>query len=143
MAELRERTIARGVALQALYEKDLSTHPLSVILSERIKSIDLDEGQTEFMKEIATGVVENENIIDSFIEKYASEWPINQIAVIDRNIIRISVWEFAIKGDTPVKVAINEAVELAKKFGSDSSQRFVNGVLGSLADHIDDIKAAI
>jgi N utilization substance protein B len=69
------------------------------------------------------------------IEKYAPEWPLDQIAAIDRNILRMACWEFAVSRDTPVKVAINEAVELAKLFGSDSTARFVNGVLGTLVDH--------
>lgn len=140
MGFLKERTWARGVALQALYEKDLSTHPDRIILEERFKSVDLDEEQKQFAEEIYFGVVPHEIQIDQFIEKYAPEWPIDQVAVIDRNIIRISVWEFAIRECTPVSVAINEAVELAKTFGSDSAPRFVNGVLGSIAAHKNDIK---
>ena len=74
------------------------------------------------------------------IAKYAPEWPLEQVAAIDRNILRMSFWEFAVQRETPVKVAINEAVELAKQFGSDSAPRFVNGVLGSLAEHKDEIR---
>jgi N utilization substance protein B len=73
------------------------------------------------------------------IARYAPEWPLDQIAAIDRNILRIATWEFAAQRDTPVKVAINEAVELAKAFGSDSAPRFVNGVLGSLAEHENEV----
>ena len=71
--------------------------------------------------------------LDIFIAEHAPEWPLNQVATVDRNILRIALWEFAVNGDTPIKVAINEAVELAKSYGSDSSPRFINGVLGSLA----------
>ncbi|MCJ7723188.1 MAG: transcription antitermination factor NusB, partial [Anaerolineales bacterium] len=83
------------------------------------------------------------NELDLSISKYAPEWPLDQIATIDRNILRIASWEFAVKCDTPVKVAINEAVELAKLFGSESAPRFVNGVLGSLAEHQNDIYQAV
>jgi N utilization substance protein B len=67
------------------------------------------------------------------IHLHAPEWPLGQMALIDRNVLRMAIWEFAIDGSTPTKVAINEAVELAKHFGSESSARFVNGVLGTLA----------
>jgi N utilization substance protein B len=71
--------------------------------------------------------------LDLFISEHAPEWPLDQVAIVDRNILRISLWEFAVSGITPIKVAINEAVELAKLYGSDSTPRFVNGVLGSLS----------
>ncbi|MCA9872282.1 MAG: transcription antitermination factor NusB, partial [Anaerolineales bacterium] len=74
--------------------------------------------------------------MDMLISRYAPEWPLDQMAVIDRNILRIAIFEFLIDGETPVKVAINEAVELAKTYGSDSAPRFVNGVLGTLADKV-------
>jgi N utilization substance protein B len=77
--------------------------------------------------------------MDEIIAKHAPEWPIDQVAVIDRNILRIALWEFAVKECTPVKVAINEAVELAKMYGSESTPRFVNGVLGSLTEHTSEI----
>ena len=77
--------------------------------------------------------------LDDFIAQHAPEWPMDQVAAIDRNIIRIALWEFAVSGLTPVKVAINEAIELAKLYGSDSTPRFVNGVLGSLADRQQEI----
>ncbi len=78
--------------------------------------------------------------LDTFIAEHAPEWPLNQVAIVDRNILRIALWEFAVKGDTPIKVAINEAVELAKTYGSDSSPRFINGVLGSLAARENEIR---
>ncbi len=82
--------------------------------------------------------------LDRIISQYAPEWPLEQIAAIDRNILRQACWEFAAPaGETPVKVAINEAVELAKLFGSDSAPRFVNGVLGSLADHRQEIRQSL
>ncbi|MBI5964144.1 MAG: transcription antitermination protein NusB, partial [Chloroflexi bacterium] len=77
------------------------------------------------------------------IARYAPEWPLDQIAAIDRNILRIAFWEFAVSRETPVKVAINEAVELAKLYGSDSAPRFVNGVLGTLVEHEQEIHQII
>ena len=77
--------------------------------------------------------------LDSLIAEHAPEWPLDQVAVIDRNILRLALWEVAVYRKTPLKVGINEAVELAKAFGTDSSARFVNGVLGSLADNIETI----
>jgi N utilization substance protein B len=80
--------------------------------------------------------------LDAFISEHAPEWPLDQVAIVDRNILRIALWEFAVNGDTPIKVAINEAVELAKMYGSDSSPRFINGVLGSLAARENEIRQA-
>jgi N utilization substance protein B len=81
--------------------------------------------------------------LDQLIAKYAPEWPLDQIATIDRNILRIAFWEFAVSRETPVKVAINEAVELAKLYGSDSAPRFINGVLGTLVEHESEIHQII
>jgi N utilization substance protein B len=82
-------------------------------------------------------------ILDDFIADHAPEWPLDQVATIDRNILRIALWEIVVYGKTPVKVAINEAVELAKVYGSDSTPRFVNGVLGSLANKQQEIQASL
>lgn len=142
-APLDDRTAARGIALQILYEKDLAEHhPLSIIIRDRMENVELPSELAEFVVRIVAGTYPNIEIIDNFIVRYAPDWPIDQIAVVDRNIIRIAVWEFAISQMTPLKVAINESVELAKYFGSNSSKRFVHGVLGSLANHIDEIHAA-
>jgi len=89
------------------------------------------EGEA-FLLRIVQGVLKHRDELDELIATYAPEWPIDQMAIIDRNILRIALFEFLIGGGTPPKVAINEAVELAKRFGSDSSRRFVNGVLGTL-----------
>jgi N utilization substance protein B len=80
--------------------------------------------------------------LDDFIAQQAPEWPLDQVAIIDRNILRIALWEFAVAGVTPIKVAINEAIEMSKIYGSDSTPRFVNGVLGSLATRQDEIQKA-
>ncbi len=136
MAELKERTYQRGIALQALYEHDLSGHDISSILGNRFEAIEITDESKTFITELALGVLEHKDELDRMIEKYAVDWPIDQIAVIDRNIIRIAAYEFAISKKTPDKVAINESIELAKTFGSETAPKFVNGVLGSIADNL-------
>ena len=136
MAELKERTYQRGIALQALYEYDLSDHDISEILENRFEAVDISDESKTFITKLALGVLENKDELDRMIEKYAVDWPIDQIAAIDRNIIRIAAYEFAISGKTPDKVAINESIELAKTFGSETAPKFVNGVLGSIANNL-------
>lgn len=132
---MKARTRARGVALQALYEIDLVDHPPAEVLQNRLEEENLSPDLAEFARRILFGVLPLRAQLDEVIARYAPEWPLDQIAPIDRNVLRMAAWEFAIQKDTPVKVAINEAVELAKAYGSDSAPRFVNGVLGSLAQH--------
>ena len=127
----RERRRARSQALQALYEIDSVGHPTEEVLARYGE--DLSPEANEFMRKFVRGAIESEEEIDSMVAESAPEWPINELAVIDRNILRLALWELLIWRETPAKVAINEAVELAKRYGSDSAPRFVNGVLGSLA----------
>ena len=115
------------------YEIDLAEHPLEEVLAARLRDYELEETLEEFAGRLVRGVYPIRKELDGYSAEHAPEWPIDQISIIDRNLIRMAVWEFAISQQTPVKVAINEAVELAKRYGSDSSSRFVNGVLGSLA----------
>ena len=137
---MKSRTKARGVALQVLYEYDLTGHPIGVILQHRLADNPLDPKLHDFIREIALGVLSVLERLDEVISNYAPDWPLDQVASIDRNIIRIALWEFAVGKSTPVKVAINEAVELAKIFGSDSTPRFINGVLGSLVTNLNDFQ---
>jgi transcription antitermination protein NusB len=136
---MKSRTKARSVALQALYESDISGHPPGVAIENRLAEEPLENSLAEFARQIVVGVLPVSQQLDDFIAQHAPEWPMDQVAVIDRNILRIALWEFAVKGCTPIKVAINEAIEMAKIFGSDSTPRFVNGVLGSLATRQDEI----
>ncbi|MEN4013181.1 MAG: transcription antitermination factor NusB [Bellilinea sp.] len=131
---MKPRTKARSIALQVLYECDLTNHPAQVAVEERLMNENLEPNLINFVNEIIHGVLPITKQLDDFIAQHAPEWPLDQVAVIDRNILRIALWEFAVEGCTPVKVAINEAIELAKIFGADSTPRFVNGVLGSLAN---------
>lgn len=137
---MKSRTKARSIALQALYEVDLTGHKPMDVLDERLEEMPLDQDLTDFCREIIFGVLSLTDQLDSFIAQHAPEWPLDQVAVIDRNILRIALWEFAVQGTTPIKVAINEAIELAKLYGSDSTPRFVNGVLGSLANRQNEIR---
>ena len=139
---MKSRTRARSVALQALYEIDIAKHQPGIVLQERVKASGLDDSLAIFSREIVFGINPITEALDKIISEHAPEWPLEQVAIIDRNILRIALWEIAVYQNTPVKVAINEAVELAKVFGSDSTPRFVNGVLGSLADHQNENKTS-
>ncbi|HXF86260.1 MAG TPA: transcription antitermination factor NusB [Anaerolineales bacterium] len=137
---MKPRTRARALALQALYEIDVAHHPPAEVFQARLEETPLPPELAEFARRIIFGVLPIAEQLDQLIAKYAPEWPLDQIAAIDRNILRIACWEFGVSHETPLKVAINEAVELAKLYGSDSAPRFVNGVLGSVAEHLHEIK---
>jgi N utilization substance protein B len=140
---VRARHQARIVALQALYEIDCTHHAPAVVLEQRLTAIQLPKEAADFSRHLVNGVLKHQTVLDVFIHRYAPEWPMEQMAYIDRNILRIAIFEFAIDGQTPIKVAINEAVELAKTFGSDSAPRFVNGVLGTLVERKQAIVQAV
>lgn len=140
---MKSRTRARSVALQALYEVDVTGHNPGLVVDERAEAANLDDALREFARQIVFGIIPLSSKLDDFISEHATEWPLDQVAIIDRNILRIALWEIAVYSKTPVKVAINEAVELAKVYGSDSTPRFVNGVLGSLASRQNEIQQAL
>jgi len=140
---MKPRTRARSAALQALYEIDIVNHPVGSVIQERIEEFKLDGKLSEFARQIVMGIWPMVATLDHFIAENAPEWPLDQVAIVDRNILRIALWEFAVYRKTPIKVAINEAVELAKVYGSDSTPRFVNGVLGSLANRLNEIQQAL
>lgn len=131
---MKPRHLARRVALQALFEIDVAAHLPGVVLAARLEDQipPLPQEAVEFASRLVHGVVLYQTQLDDIIARFAPEWPVDQIAVIDRNVLRIALWEIGVDR-TPIKVAINEAVELAKVFGSDASSRFVNGVLGAAA----------
>lgn len=128
------RRKSRAVALQVLYEVDSVGHKPEEVIQHAIAEEALTEENIEFVRELVSGVIDNKKQIDANIKKFAPTWPIAQISVIDRNILRLAIFELLFDNKTPIKVAINEAVELAKNFGSDSSPRFVNGVLSSVSN---------
>ena len=132
-----ERSLARRIALQALYEIDLAHHPVGAVLTMHLQAQKPSRKVARYIQELVHGVVENRDLLDEAIRRYAPEWPLDQIATIDRNILRIAIYEFAVRARTPVGVAIDEAVELAKLFGADGASGFINGVLGAVADDHD------
>ncbi len=127
------RRKARVVALQVLYEFDLAGHDIEAALTHLLADSGLSGEDADFARRLVSGVIQNKEQIDGHIRKFAPAWPLEQISIVDRNILRLAIFEILLDNNVPVKVAINEAVELAKKFGSDSSSRFVNGVLGSVS----------
>jgi len=129
------RRNARRALLQVLYEMDSSGHGLEDSLSWVAQQTRLNDESSEFILQFARQVVSHKDGLDDEIKKYAPAWPVEQLSVVDRNILRMAIYEIESLKDTPRKVAINEAIELAKHFGGDNSQRFINGVLGSLVGH--------
>jgi len=126
------RRQARIAALQALYELDCTKHKAEEALVRLRAGETLAQEALSFSEELVTGVLRNKSELDALIEKFAPAFPPEQMSVIDRNILRLAIFETLFNSKTPFKVAINEAIELAKEFGSDSSPRFINGVLGSI-----------
>ena len=124
---------ARALALQALYEVDSAGHEVEGVVNQLLATGGLSEENADFTRELVSGVIQNKEKIDLNIQSLAPAWPVEQIPVVDRNILRLAIFEILLDNKVPVKVAINEAVELAKTFGSDNSSRFVNGVLGSVS----------
>jgi N utilization substance protein B len=130
---VKARRRARAVVLQTLFEVDMAEHDPRRVLQQRIADSGTEDDGVEFAEHLVEGVLDNLPEIDPVISEIAPEWPLEQMSPIDRNILRIAVFEMTFDPAIPTKVAINEAVELAKLFGSDSSRRFVNGALGTLA----------
>jgi N utilization substance protein B len=137
---MKSRRRARSAALKALYELDTTTHLPGTVISQRLAEETLTPDGEAFAQQLVAGVWQHREQLDNMIQHYAPEWPIEQMAVIDRNLLRIAIFEFEIARITPLKVAINEAIELAKAYGADSAPRFINGVLGSLAGPIETVK---
>lgn len=139
---IKQRRLARCLALQALFEIDCVAHAPGAVVDGRLADEQVaeignfDQG-APFLRWLVSGVVKHKIDLDATIQKYAPDWPVDQLAIIDRNILRLALFEIGCReADTPPKVVINEAVELGKTFGSDSAPRFVNGVLGSALDEV-------
>ena len=128
------RRKARTVALQVLYEVDSVDHPWDQVSSRYMKGNRLPKEAASFARGLVEGVLSNRERIDGMISEFAPSWPISQLSVVDRNLLRLAIYELMIERTSPPKVVINETVELAKLFGSDSSFRFINGVLGSVVE---------
>lgn len=136
---MANRHLARTIALQTLFEWDFKgakKENLDEIVKYNYSAFAPELGDHSFTDKIINGVVEHMGEIDGYIRKFAPEWPLEQITNIDRNILRIGIYELVLDRDIPSKVAINEAIEIAKAFGGESSGKFVNGVLGSIYKEI-------
>jgi transcription antitermination protein NusB len=127
------RRRARILALQTLYEADITGHDAQETLSRLLAEAPVPDEIAAFARELVTDTISQREYIDGIIAKVAAAWPVEQMAPVDRNILRLAILEILLKNSTPLRAAINEAVELAKSFGSDNSARFVNGVLGSVS----------
>lgn len=138
---MASRHLARSVAMQALFEWDFrgkEPGKLQEITKRNIAEVAKGLKETEFVYELTDGVFKHLDKLDKIIEQAAPQWPIDQISIIDRNVLRLGIYEllFGDKDAVPPKVAINESIELAKAFGHESSGRFVNGVLGTIYKQI-------
>lgn len=127
------RRKARIAALQALYELDCTRHKAEETSARLRAEETLTQEALDFSDELVKGVLQHKPQLDSLIKKFASAFPVEQMSIVDRNILRLAMFEILFSDETPLKVAINEAIELAKSFGSESSSRLVNGVLGVVA----------
>ena len=136
VSPLQSRRKTRMIALQVLYEASAVAHDRDAIVLRAVEDGILPPEAESFVRGVVEGVQRNREEIDSLIGNLAPEWPIDQMALVDRNILNIAIFEIIYGDETPHKVAINEAVELAKVFGADNSPKFVNGVLGSLMEDI-------
>jgi len=130
MAGIRRK--ARIAALQVLYELDCAKHKVEEALARLRAGETLTQEALSFSEELVKGVLQNKSELDALIKKFAPAFPVEQMPIIDKNILRLAIFEILCNDKTPIKVAINEAIELAKEFGSDSSPRLINGVLGSI-----------
>ena len=144
---MASRHLSRSIVMQSLYEWDFSDKKkdLIKIVEKNVKDFGPGLEDTSFVWKLITGVVQKLSQIDKIIEKVAPEWPLSQINIIDRNVLRIGIYEllYVDKNEVPPKVAINEAIELAKNFGSENSGRFVNGVLGTIYKEMENMKKSV
>jgi len=132
---MSNRHLARTIAMQSLFMWDFNgkqDKDLEEAVAGSFSHFAPNFNDNGFVKNLIKGVVANLKEIDGMIIKYATEWPLDQITIVDRNILRIGIYELSLAGDIPPKVAINEAIEIAKTFGGESSGKFVNGVLGAI-----------
>jgi len=131
------RRKARFTALQVLYELDCTEHKAEEVLAHLAMEKALPQEVLSFSEQLIQGVLRNKSKLDDFIEHFAPAFPVEQMSVVDRNVLRLAIFEILFDNNTPLKVAINEAIELAKAFGSNSSPRLINGVLGSIVTKYD------
>jgi len=127
------RRKARTLALQALYEIDSVGREAETVIERSLASAEMTGENSGFMRELVNGTLQHREEIDKQIKELAPAWPLEQLAMVDRNILRLAIFEIIYDNKVPVNAAVNEAVELAKLFGSESSAKFINGVLGAVS----------
>jgi transcription antitermination protein NusB len=131
-----ERSLARRIALQVLYEVDSAGHKVGDVINAHMNVQEMSKKTSSYLRRLVIGVVMNQARLDTILQEYAPEWPLDQVAIVDRNILRMAIYELVFQARTPVGVAIDEAVALARLFGADGAARFVNGVLGAMAEAV-------
>lgn len=132
---MSNRHLLRSIAMQSLFQWDFMGQPsaiLPALIQQNTDEFAPGTKDTDFALELVDGVLKHQSEIDELIQKFAPQWPLDQITIIDRNILRLGIFELHFSETIPAKVAINEAIELAKSFGGQASGRFVNGVLGAM-----------
>lgn len=127
------RHIAREIAFKILFQTDVGRNPWQEVLPRTLQENDLPEKSRLFLEQLVKGTIRNLKMIDDVIIKYAQDWKLDRMANTDRNILRMAIYELKFLPDIPAGVTVNEAVELAKRYGDEESGRFVNGILGNVA----------
>lgn len=138
-----KRREVRELALKVLYAHDIGKNDVNYIMERLFIEENTEEGGREFCRSLVAGVLANLKPIDDLIEKYTTDWPLDRMAAVDRNLMRIALFEFLFTEGVPGAVAVNEAIEVAKSYGSDESPRFINGILGNIMKDLPQIKAEL
>jgi N utilization substance protein B len=136
-------SLARRVALQILYEVDSSNHSAGEVMNSQLAYHELSEKSLAHLRRLVHGVLENRTWLDAAVQRFAPEFPLQQVAIVDRNILRMATLEFALLKNAPVGVVIDEAVNLAQLFGAEGTPRFVNGVLGAMATDLEQVESLL
>jgi N utilization substance protein B len=140
---MKSRTKARQTALQALYQIDIVDGDVDEALASFMEGLKIGPEARSYSEAIVKGVISNTPMIDGLIEEYSENWTVARMLVVDRNILRIAAYELLYCPDVPYKVVIDEAVELAKKYGSEDSGAFINGILDRMAKAVREEKATV
>lgn len=139
-APATDRSFARRIALQVLYELDTTEHRVGEVIAHRLDAQETDKKEARYVRFLVQGVLSHLSALDGALSQFMVEWPLEQIAAIDRSILRMALLEFAVEEKAPISVVIDEAVGLARVFSAESSIGFVNGVLGKLATDEDTLR---
>ncbi len=132
------RRLARQVVIQTLFQMDLAGTDADQALDQRLQDVALEDKDRMFVRKLVQGVTEHRHELDRAINFFADDWEVSRLASVDRSILRAAIYELKYFEDTPRKVSVNEAVELAKVFGDDQSPKFINGILGSVVSYIEE-----